>query len=109
MEPEAKKYYTRTVLDSSNNTMEIPFYECQHCRQMIPKVDECKDCGCPYSHLTTVENFETGCLHFIYECSGCPEDKRKAQKIIKIIEDIHKSKSNRAKDLADDFLRSGGY
>ncbi|MBE0522880.1 MAG: hypothetical protein IBX40_00860 [Methanosarcinales archaeon] len=47
------------------------------------------------------------------ECSGCPEGERTARKVIKFKGDVEKltesSKESRRKELADDFLRSGGY
>ena len=107
--PELKKENKLKVLDSNNVIVEIPIHECQHCMQMIPTVGDCPECGDAYTHLTTVENFKTGCLHYIYECSGCPENERRAQKIIKITDDFQESKSNRAKELAHEFLKSGGY
>lgn len=102
------------VLDSNKNMVEISFIECQHCNQMIPDVGMCRDCGTPYNHLKTVEDFKTGFLHYIFECSGCPEGNRTARKIIKFPEIVdekseEKSKESRRKQLADDFLRSGGY
>jgi len=52
-------------------------------------------------------------LHYIFECSGCPEGERTARKVIIFREDVEKhtesSKQSRRKELADDFLRSGGY
>lgn len=110
---EKKNERNFTVLDSKKNRVEIPFYECEHCNQSIPDVGDCKDCGTSYKHLKTVEDFKTGFLHYIFECSGCPEAERTARKIIKFKEDEEKikesSKESRRKELADDFLRSGGY
>lgn len=111
---EKKQIRKLTVLDSKNTRVEIPFYECNHCNELIPDVGDCRDCGTSYDHQKTVDNFNTGFLHYIYECSGCPEDQRTAQKIIKFphgIEEkaIKSSKESRRKELADDFLRSGGY
>ncbi|HUV81674.1 MAG TPA: hypothetical protein VMW53_01160 [archaeon] len=52
-------------------------------------------------------------MHYIFECSGCPEGERTARKVIIFREDVEKhtesSKQSRRKELADDFLRSGGY
>lgn len=110
---EKKKERTFTVLDSKKNKVEIPFHECDHCSQLIPIVGDCKDCGTSYKHLKTVEDFRTGFLHYIFECSGCPEGERTARKVINFKEDVEKlaesSKESRRKELADDFLRSGGY
>jgi hypothetical protein len=109
---EKKRECNLTVLDSKKNKVEIPFFECNHCDQLIPDVGECGDCGTPYKHLKTVEDFETGFLHYIFECSGCPEGERTARKILKFKEEEknnESSKESRRKELADDFLRSGGY
>ncbi|NIA03189.1 MAG: hypothetical protein GWP12_01420 [Nitrospirae bacterium] len=58
-------------------------------------------------HLKTVEDFKTGFLHYIFECSGCPEAKRTARKILKLTADEEKDYESRRIELADDFLRSG--
>jgi hypothetical protein len=110
---ERKQECNLTVLDSRNNKVEIPFFECNHCDQLIPDVGECGACGTAYKHLKTVEDFKTGFLHYIFECSGCPEDERTARKMLKFKGEEEKnpesSKESRRKELADDFLRSGGY
>lgn len=108
-EPEKRKSYKLTVIDTKNTRKEISFCECQHCKEMVPDVGVCEECNTPYDHVNTIENFDTGFIHYVYECSGCPEDGRKAQKIIKLIEEAGKSKTDRRKDLADEFLKSGGY
>ncbi|VVB89441.1 Uncharacterised protein [uncultured archaeon] len=45
----------------------------------------------------------------IYECSGCPEEERKARKAIKFTDIVDESRLNIRKNLADDSLKSGGY
>lgn len=106
--PKKKKEFKLTALNTDNNIVEIIVHECLHCRELIPKVENCSKCGAPYTHLDTVENFKTGYLHYIYECS-CPPLERKAQKILKITEVVDESRINIRKNLADDFLKSGGY
>lgn len=107
-EPKEKKEYKLTALNTDNNMVEVVVHECQHCRELIPKVGDCPLCGAAYTHLSTVENFKTGYLHYIYECC-CPEERRKAQKILNITEVVDESRLNIRKNLADDFLKSGGY
>jgi len=66
-----------------------------HCNQLIPYVGDCKD-------------VKTGFLHYIFECSGCHEGERTAQKTIKFKHEEEKvtecSKQSRCNELADDFL-----
>lgn len=107
-EPKKKKEFKLTALNTDNDIVEITVHECPVCRELIPKVENCPACNTPYVHLNTVENFKTGYLHYIYEC-GCPEHERKAQKILKITEVVDESRINIRKNLADDFLKSGGY
>jgi len=106
---EDNQEYKLTVLNARNDLIDIVVHECEHCHELIPKVGDCPECGTAYNHLKTVENFKTGFLHYIYECSGCPEDKRKAQKTIKLIDVVDENRLNIRKNLADDFLKSGGY
>ncbi len=107
-EPKKKKEFKLTALNTQNDIVEIIVEECQHCRELVPRVGNCPKCGAQYSHLNTVENFQTGYLHYIYECA-CPAEERKAQKILKITEVVDESRLNIRKNLADDFLKSGGY
>ncbi len=107
-EPKKKKEFKLTALNTDNNIVEIMVQECPLCSELIPKVGDCTRCGAAYTHLNTVENFKTGYLHYIYEC-GCPPEQRKAQKILKITEIVDESRINIRKNLADDFLKSGGY
>jgi hypothetical protein len=104
-----KTEFKLTAIDRNNNIQEVWVYECQDCCELVPKVGSCPACGTPYNHLNTFEDFRTGFLHYIYECSGCPEDQRKAQKVIKFTEVVDESRLNIRKSLADDFLKSGGY
>jgi len=107
-EPKKKKEFKLTALNTDNCIVEIHVHECPHCAELIPKVENCPRCGAAYVHLDTVENFRTGYLHYIYECR-CPPQERKAQKILKITEVVDESRINIRKNLADDFLKSGGY
>jgi len=107
-ESKKKKEFKLTALNTSNDIVEVMVHECLHCRELVPKVGVCPACNTPYTHLSTVENFETGFLHYIYEC-GCPAGERKTQKILKITEVVDESRINVRKNLADDFLKSGGY
>ena len=107
-EPKKKKEFKMTALNTDNNIVDVTVHECAHCSELIPKVGNCPDCGSAYTHLNTVENFETGYMHYIYEC-GCPPAQRKAQKILKITEVVDESRINIRKNLVDDFLKSGGY
>ena len=108
-EEEKRPEYKVSALNTKNNLVEVTIHECLHCRELIPKVDDCPNCGTAYNHMDTVENFETGFLHYIYECSGCPDDERSAQKILKLTEEVTDKRLDMRKNLADDFLRSGGY
>lgn len=100
MSPEVKSdEYVLSATNSKNEVIDVVICKCQHCDEMVPKVGTCPDCNTVYEHKNTVENPETGYLHFIYECSGCPPGNRKAQKIIKINEGGGSSKS-------DDLIKS---
>lgn len=63
--------------------VKVECIECTHCKEIIPKVGTCADCQTQYEHWKTIEEEETGFLHFIYRCSGCIGDAQKAQKILK--------------------------
>ena len=85
MPPEVKSdEYILSAVNTKNEVIDVVVCKCQHCSENVPKVGTCPDCHTEYVHTKTVENPETGFIHFIYECSGCPPAKRKAQKIIKI-------------------------
>ncbi|MCZ7393433.1 MAG: hypothetical protein ABOK23_08445 [Candidatus Methanoperedens sp.] len=107
-EPKKKKEFKLTALNTDNKIVEIMVHECPLCSELIPEVGICHACNTPYTHLNTVENFKTGYLHYIYECA-CPPEQRRAQKILKITEVVDDSRLNIRKNLADDFLKSGGY
>ncbi len=93
--PESNEY-TVSAVNTSNEVMDVVVCKCGHCSEIVPKVGLCPDCNTVYMHTKTVENPETGFIHFIYECSGCPPAKRKAQKIIRINDGNGSSKN--AKD-----------
>src|SRR3989337_3747767 len=76
--------YKLSAINTRNEAIEVVVCKCHHCNENVPKVGVCPDCKTEYAHVKTVENPETGFIHFVYECSGCPPEKRKAQKIIKI-------------------------
>ncbi len=76
--------YSLSAINTKNEVIDVVVQKCLHCDEIIPKVGLCPDCNTKYEHKNTVENPETGFIHFVYECSGCPPSKRKAQKIIKI-------------------------
>ena len=77
--------YTIKAFNSSNEIIDVLVGRCKgHCDEIIPRVGICADCNTEYMHVNTVENPETGFIHFVYECSGCPPAKRKAQKVIRI-------------------------
>lgn len=108
--PKKKKTeFKLTAVDRYNNIVEVWVHECKECSELVPKVGNCPNCGTAYAHTKTVEDFKTGFLHYIYECSGCPEEERRAQKVIKFTEVVDESRLNIRKNLADDFLKSGGY
>lgn len=93
--PESNEY-TVSAVNTNNEVMDVVVCKCGHCNEIVPKVGLCPDCNTVYAHTKTVENPETGFIHFIYECSGCPPAKRKAQKIIRINDGNSNSKN--AKD-----------
>lgn len=107
-EPKKKKDFKITAFNTDNTLVEITLYECPLCKELVPVVGSCPACNTPYTHFDTVENFKTGYLHYIYECACSPEQRR-AQKILKITEVVDDSRVNIRKNLADDFLKSGGY
>lgn len=107
-EEKKKKEFKLTALNTDNNIVEITVHECPLCKELVPRVENCPRCGAAYTHLNTFENFKTGYLHYIYECC-CPPEERKAQKVLKITEVVDESRLNIRKNLADDFLKSGGY
>ena len=76
--------YLLSAINTKNEPINVLVRKCHHCNEIVPIVGMCSDCSTEYEHKNTVENPETGFIHFIYECSGCPPAKRKAQKIIKI-------------------------
>ncbi|MCZ7357591.1 MAG: hypothetical protein O8C66_12185 [Candidatus Methanoperedens sp.] len=109
-EPKKKKTeFKLTAVDRFNKVIDVMVHECQDCRELVPNVGNCPNCGMAYTHVKTVEDFKTGFLHYIYECSGCPAEERKAQKVIKFTDVVDESRLNIRKNLADDFLKSGGY
>lgn len=93
--------YSVSAINTKNEFIEVVVRKCQHCNEIVPKVGECSDCNTEYEHKKTVENPETGFIHFIYECSNCPPEKRKAQKIIKINDGNNRKTSD---DLITNFL-----
>lgn len=102
MSPEFKSdEYKVSAVNTKNEVMDVVVCKCQHCNEIIPKVGICPDCNTLYEHMKTVENPDTGFIHFIYECSGCPPVKRKAQKIIKINDGNTSNKKSR-----DDLIKS---
>jgi len=87
MEPDIEsKEYVISALNTNNVVIDVTVSMCEHCNEIIPVVGTCDDCGTAYVHKRTLENPDTGFIHFIYECEGCPPDKSKAQKIIKVNE-----------------------
>ena len=89
------------ALNTKNEKIEVTVRKCDHCNEMVPIVEICSGCKTAYKHTNTVENPDTGFIHFVYECSGCPPDKRKAQKIIKIYDGNDRVSSD---NLIKDFL-----
>jgi len=92
--------YKLSAVNANNDVIEVVVCKCQHCNEIVPKVGTCPDCHTAYEHKNTVENPETGFIHFIFECSGCPPAKRKAQKIFKISDGSNNKKSR------DDMIKS---
>jgi len=105
----ARGEFKITALNKDNEPIEVVIQECPHCKESIPKVGNCPECNTPLKHLITVENFNTGYTHFVYECAGCPPKERRTQKIIKMIDVVDEARINLRKNLADEFLKSGGY
>ncbi|KCZ70370.1 hypothetical protein ANME2D_03285 [Candidatus Methanoperedens nitroreducens] len=99
-EPNSDEYKL-SAINTKNEVIDVVVCRCQHCNENVPKVGTCPDCSTTYEHKKTVENPETGFIHFIYECSGCPPDKRKAQKIIKISESSNRASTS---DLIKSFF-----
>ncbi|MCZ7357202.1 MAG: hypothetical protein O8C66_14850 [Candidatus Methanoperedens sp.] len=97
--------YTLSAVNAKNEVIDVVVCKCGHCNEHVPKVGTCPDCNTEYVHTKTVENPETGFLHFIYEC-GCPPAKRKAQKIIKINDGNNKASNEPS---STDELRKGFY
>lgn len=93
--------YSLCAINTKNEVIDVIVRKCPHCNEMVPKVGMCSDCKTEYEHKNTVENPDTGFIHFIYECSGCPPANRKAQKIIKINDGNNK---NSRDDLIKNFL-----
>lgn len=94
--------YKLFAINTKNEPIEVYVERCGHCNENVPKVGICSDCKTEYAHIKTVENPETGFIHYIYECSGCPPEKRKAQKILKVGDDNDAVK--RKHDLAKGFF-----
>ncbi len=102
--PELKSdEYILSAINTKNEIVDVVVCKCGHCNEVVPKVGTCPECNTEYVHTNTVENPETGFIHFIYECSGCPQAKRKAQKIIKINDG---SNSNSNKKSKDELIKS---
>ena len=93
--------YSLSAINTKNEVINVIVRKCHHCNEIVPKVGICQDCNTEYEHKNTVENPETGFIHFVYECSGCPPAKRKAQKIIKINDGNNR---NSRDDLIKNFL-----
>jgi len=94
--------YKISAINTRNEYISVLVWKCPHCNELVPKVGICNDCKTEYVHKSTFENHETGYIHYLYECSGCPPDKRKAQKVIKI--DEGNNKKSKRDDLMRDFL-----
>lgn len=92
--------YTISAINARKEMIDVVVRKCPHCNENVPKVEDCPDCKTEYTHTKTVENPDTGFIHFIYECSGCPPDKRRAQKILKI------NDGNGTKNTRDDLIKN---
>jgi len=92
--------YKVSAINTKNEVIDVIVRKCDHCNENVPTVGSCPDCNTEYMHTRTVENPGTGFIHFIYECSGCPPGKRKAQKVIKI------NDGNSSKGTRDDLIKS---
>ncbi len=95
--------YVVSAVNTKNEVIDVVVGKCRHCEEIVPRVGKCPDCNTEYEHKNTVENPETGFIHFIYECSGCPPAKRKAQKIIKINDG---NSSSNSKTKRDELIKS---
>lgn len=93
--------YSLSAINPKNEVINVTVRKCHHCNEIVPIVGICSDCNTLYEHKNTVENPDTGFIHFVYECSGCPPAKRKAQKIIKINDGANR---NSRDDLIKNFL-----
>jgi hypothetical protein len=100
--PAESDSYTISAINTKNEVIAVVVTRCRHCNENVPVVGTCTDCLTEYEHVKTVENPDTGFIHFVYECSECPPGKRKAQKIIRINEG--KSNTSTRDDLIKDFL-----
>ena len=98
---ESNDEYSLSAINTKNEVISVVVRKCNHCNEIVPKVGICQDCNTEYEHKNTVENPETGFIHFVYECSGCPPAKRKAQKIIKINDGNNRASRD---DLIKNFL-----
>ncbi len=96
--------YTLSAITTRNEAIKVVVCKCGHCNEIVPKVGMCPECNTVYEHKNTVENPETGFIHFIYECSGCPPAKRKAQKIIKIIDGADPTAKTKREDIIKSFF-----
>jgi len=100
--PAESDSYTISAINTKNEVIDVVVTLCHHCKENVPVVGTCPDCHTEYEHVKTVENPETGFIHFVYECSKCPPGKRKAQKIIRINDG--NSNSTTKDDLIKNFL-----
>lgn len=100
--PAESDSYTISAINTKNEVIDVVVTMCHHCKENVPVVGSCPDCHTEYKHVKTVENPETGYIHFVYECSKCPPGKRKAQKIIRINDG--NSNSTTKDDLIKNFL-----
>jgi hypothetical protein len=98
---ESNDEYSLSAINTKNEVINVVVRKCNHCNEIVPKVGICQDCNTEYEHKNTVENPDTGFIHFVYECSGCPPAKRKAQKIIKINDGNNRASRD---DLIKNFL-----
>lgn len=96
--------YTLSAVNTKNEVIDVVVRKCRHCNEFVPEVGTCPDCNMPYEHMNTVENPQTGFIHFIYECAGCPPAKRKAQKIIRINDGDNGRNKTRKNDLIKSFF-----
>ncbi|MBU4338317.1 hypothetical protein KKD57_02035 [Patescibacteria group bacterium] len=80
-----KQNRSQTLLfeNKEGEQIKVKCDECERCKQVVPKVGTCSDCGTEYQHWKTVEDGKTGFLYFLYKCSGCREDMQKAKRILR--------------------------